>query len=307
MGNSTITSEPGAKQLAASLQTLTETMTTMKRDLDLLRSGNSDQSGGSTAKRSRISPERDLQSACTSDDDELINNYLEENNAEAPEGDTTEWFDIDDFFEGNKETGEELSKDLASLAYKVLRAKPKEDKAKSLALKHKRPCNVENLQVPKVEEHLWRQLKRNTKAFDYAMQRMQGSICQAVVPVIKLVQKMKTESVSSELRELTGDTFKMLAQTVVHSNDARMEKIKKDLLLAYRPLCTNKPSATKLLTTASTKKSFLHKRGGAHAQNYQTYNNRSNQGPMVFSPRTNKFQSAPKNQHIAKRGKPMRK
>jgi hypothetical protein len=98
MGNSTISSEPGAKQLAASLQTITETITTMKRDLGLLRSGNFDQSGGSTVKRSRISPERDLHSACTSDDDELINNYLEENKAEFPEGDTTEWFDIDDCF-----------------------------------------------------------------------------------------------------------------------------------------------------------------------------------------------------------------
>ena len=246
MGNSTITSEHGANQLAASLQTITETMTTMKRDLDSLRQGISDQSGESMAKRPRISPDRDLNSVCTSDDDELINNYLEENKAEAPEGDATDWFEIDDFFEGNEETGEELSKDLASLANKVLRAKPKEEKAKSLTLKHKRPCNVENLQVPKVEEQLWRQLKRDTKAFDYAMQRMQGSICQAVVPVLKLMQKMKTESVSSDLRELTGDTFKMLAQAIVHSNDARIEKIKRDLLPAYRPLCTNKPSATKL-------------------------------------------------------------
>ena len=97
MGNSTITSEHGANQLAASLQTITETMTTMKRDLDSLRQGISDQSGESMAKRPRISPDRDLNSVCTSDDDELINNYLEENKAEAPEGDATYWFEIDDF------------------------------------------------------------------------------------------------------------------------------------------------------------------------------------------------------------------
>ena len=207
------------------------------------------------------------------------------------------------------------------MANKVLRSKPKEEKIKSIATKHKRPRNVENLQVPKVEEQLWRQLKRDTKAFDYGMQKTQSSLCQAMVPVLKMMQVMKGKPVSQEIKELAGDTLKILAQAVVQSNEARGEKIKRDLLPAYKPLCGNKPSATRLfgdklqddikalkesktsLTSSYTqKKPFLLKRGGTQYNQY-----RNNQG-STYSPRQNKPQPVQfRNQQSSRRGKPMRK
>lgn len=61
-----------------------------------------------------------------------------------------------------------------------------------------------------------------------------------------MTELFKKQNVSPELKELTGDTYKILAQAVVSSNDARKERIKRDLVPSYRPLCSNQSSATKL-------------------------------------------------------------
>ena len=53
-----------------------------------------------------------------------------------------------------------LEDGLAKMANDALRGKAQPEKLKKLAEKYKRPANVENLQVPKVEETLWRQLRK---------------------------------------------------------------------------------------------------------------------------------------------------
>ena len=116
---------------------------------------------------------------------------------------------------------------------------------KKLNSKHKRPENVENLQIAKVDDILWSQLRPETKAFDYSQQKMQSVLSQALVPVITLMQTVKKEG-NKETRELVADTFKILTQGIVTSNDKRREKIKKNLLPNYRKFCDNPPSATKL-------------------------------------------------------------
>jgi len=73
--------------------------------------------------------------------------------------------------------------------------------------KHLRPKNVNNLQVPKVEEQLQRQLKPETKAFDYTMQKSQSPLCQVMVPVHKIIETKKCEQASNKLKDLARDTF----------------------------------------------------------------------------------------------------
>ena len=319
MGNSTVVTENQVtmQDFAQSLQTLTCTMNEMKRDINSLKSGSSSsQSEASIAKRARISRESDF----SSDDEERINSYLDSCQEEAPEGENSEWLDINDHFMDNEETGDDITPELAQLTNKVLRSRPKEDKSKSLTTRHKRPKNVENLQIQKVNEQLWRQLKKDTKSFDFAMQRSQLSLCQALVPILKMMELFKGQHISQEIKELTGDTFKILAQAVVNSNDARKERIKRDLLPSYRPLCANQPSATKLFgdkiqedisslkesktnltTNVPHKKPFLFRRGGP--QNRQTYN------PAFPSHRVPKNQgnyNQFRNQRSTKREKPQK-
>jgi len=137
--------------------------------------------------------------------------------ARGPSKGDNSWKHLKDFFENELEARDNISNELANMANTFFRTKPTEEKAKSLAQKHLWPQNVNNLQVPKVEEHLWRQLKlkKETKAFDFAMQRSQFSLCQVMVPVLKIMDTIKSDTVPNKVKEISGDTFNILAHAIV--------------------------------------------------------------------------------------------
>jgi len=47
---------------------------------------------------------------------------------------------------------------------------------------------------------------------------------------------IKSETVPNKVKDLAGDTIKILAHAIVQSNELRMEKLKRDLLPEYRSL-----------------------------------------------------------------------
>lgn len=49
--------------------------------------------------------------------------------------------------------------------------KKEDEKLQALKEKHLRPKNTQNLQIPKVDEGLWRKLKREVKTVDYLQQK----------------------------------------------------------------------------------------------------------------------------------------
>ncbi|KAH3695217.1 hypothetical protein DPMN_082674 [Dreissena polymorpha] len=121
--------------------------------------------------------------------------------------------------------------------------------------KHKRSRNIKNLQIPKVDEQIWRQLRPKTKAYDYAIQKCQQEIATALVPSIKALQLLKEKEPNvQQLREFVGDIFKSLANTITTTNQTRMDKITRDLLPTYKPICEYTPSATHLFGDRLQKK-----------------------------------------------------
>ena len=88
------------------------------------------------------------------------------------------------------------------MANSALRAKPQPDKLKKTPEKYKRPENVKNLQVPKVEEILWLQLRKDTKAVDYLLQKVQSSKALALIPTIKVVGILHQTNKNKEIKEL---------------------------------------------------------------------------------------------------------
>ena len=123
-----------------------------------------------------------------------IAHYLSDDSVgEVSQGDENEWEDITDFLIEDKEQGKPIPDQLALLANKSLRCKSIDEKLKELKSKHKRPENVENLQITKVDDILWSQLRPETKAFDYSQQKMQSVLSQALVPVIKLMQTVRKQ------------------------------------------------------------------------------------------------------------------
>ncbi|XP_060563138.1 uncharacterized protein LOC132722632 [Ruditapes philippinarum] len=306
MGNQTISSNGGDQisEITESIKIMHESMEFMKHEIVSLKNKRKTENGETSSKRIKLmEAENGASGSEDSDSDDAIASFLADQN-EATQGsiNESEWAEITDFFEENLETGEEILPDLATLANSVLRAKPKDDKVASLKIKHKRPNNVENLQVTKVDEQLWRQLRRETKTFDYAMQKNQFTLCHALVPTLKLMQNLKEKGPASEARDLAADTFKILAYGINQSNDARREKIKKDLLPSYKPLCNQPSSATKLFgdklqeeikhlketktNLTSTRQPFLSKKGGG----FNNYNQHQRiQSTPAFPPRNNKL------------------
>ena len=81
--------------------------------------------------------------------------------------------ELEDYFQVEDETGEEVGEHIARITEKALRggsSKKDEEKLQDLKQKHKRPMNINNLQVPKVEEMLRRQLSRSSKVSDFMQQ-----------------------------------------------------------------------------------------------------------------------------------------
>ena len=222
--------------------------------------------------------------------------------------------DLEDFFQTEEGTGEEVSAQIARITEKALRgpkSKKDDEKLHELKQKHKRPKNIQNIQVPRVEESLWRQLKPLVKRVDFAQQKAAADAGQATVPLIKALELIQSKQNADTVKTYIMDAFKILSLNIKATNLKRLEFIKRELQPKYKAICPEEPSTTKLLGDdfqESIKKqesakgsiivstqSFLAKKGGDRHQQFplfnKTYHNQSfNQNRFqpknpLFSPR----------------------
>lgn len=303
--------------IAVSVSVMNKSLTALRSELDELKAQKTGVSGrreareesdtASSCKRPRMDQmdtESDDEEECDEEEDP-IEIYMREQDHEEDKEDP----EMEDliaglgmFFTDDEEIGPKIDEGLAKMANAALRGKAQPEKLKKLAEKYKRPENVENLQSPKVEEVLWRQLRKDSKGIDYVMQKNQSSLAVALVPIIKAVgilHSSKTKELNP-LKELITDAFKILSLSVTSNHEMRREKIKKELDPKYKGICNKEASTTKLFgdqlqetikTMGSSKfnltlhqssrKSFLGKRrGGARSfprhNNYNAYNSSSN-------------------------------
>ncbi|XP_060571949.1 uncharacterized protein LOC132730111 [Ruditapes philippinarum] len=252
---------------------LTDSLTEMRSDVNSLKRTAVTCEETSTSKR-----------FCTRDDSgsdhESVGDFFTESGVTDgnDDDDDDDEFCMVDFFEDASETGAAISDKLATLSNKALQVQPKEEKIKELLDTHKRPNNVEFLQVPLVNEQLWRQLPSQVKAQDFLLQRTQKFFSSALVPVLKTMDELKTDG-RPKMKELIGDTFKLLTNAFVTTSQMRRDRIKKELLPLYRPICSANQSATHLFgdkvdeelkklrdnkqqLTCTSRRSFLGKRQG---------------------------------------------
>ena len=184
-----------------------------------------------------------------SEDDDLDHFMEAEKNGEE-ENDQDTLSDLEDFFEQDDGTGDDLSDRMAKITDKALRgkkSKKEDEKLKKLREKHKRPKNVENLQAPTVDNFAWRQMRREVKRVDYALKKGVLDCAQAITPLGKALELMQTNSYHEAAKSNVMDAFKILCLTVKTTNNKRLELIKKEMQPKYRELCPEQLSATKLL------------------------------------------------------------
>lgn len=281
MGNETITSRdvrlPGQNN---PLESILASISQIQKDVaNLKRKGSAELQSERPTKIARSdSFQMNDQSDSESEIDDLLR--LRSENSQIENEEDEEWTDISTFFEEESDLGEDVASELADVVNRSLRTCPKKEKRKDLATKHRRPKNVKNLQVLKVDDMLWKQLRPQTKHCDYGMQQVQKHLCTALVPTIKLMHHMRHKGDAQTALELVGDIFKILTNGYVEANNARRDKIKNDLLPKYKQLCEEPASETKLfgdnledkvkkmkettttLTTTTNSRSFLFNRGG---------------------------------------------
>ena len=176
------------------------------------------------------------------------------------------------------------------------------------------------MQVPKVDDILWRQLKREVRAVDFQLQKASANYSQALIPVIKTMKFMKKNE-HEKASECITDTFKTLCLHIKGNIAGRRERIKKELEPKFRPLCQQEALATNLFgdnfqeavkklegvksNPTSSAKTFLGKKGG-NRQSYQhnNYNNNRNNQPR-FASQYNRFDKKP--YHNKKKEQPSNK
>lgn len=114
------------------------------------------------------------------------------------------------------EVGYAINEDLANVANKALTCTSKSEKAKQMQEKHNRPKHVETLQVLKVDEKEWGQLKRNTKSYDCAIQKCQLGTCMVMVLTEKtLVTLKQLQPQIADVNDSVEDIFKCLRHCAI--------------------------------------------------------------------------------------------
>ena len=205
--------------------------------------------------------------------------------------------DLDDFFKHEQVVGEKIQERVANVVNKSLRGTTDNVKIKQVKDKYKRPENVENLQIPKVDQLLWNQLQTSTKAKDAVKQRMVGQLNAGITPLVVAMDHISgnKEPKIEILKECIGDTFKIMCSEINKLNEERREAIKKEIFPHLKTICSSEhpASATKLfgdglmdqlknlesgknikLTARGAQQSFLGRRGGLKPS-YQTLGQQS--------------------------------
>ncbi|KAH3882121.1 hypothetical protein DPMN_006052 [Dreissena polymorpha] len=183
----------------------------------------------------------------TEDDlDRFLENCQDDSTQSDKEGDDF-WEDLDDFCAEMNDTGDPVSDKIAEVCNKSIKIKASDEKIKEIKSRNKRPKNVEYLQIPRVEEFLWRQLRSSTRANDFMLQKNHGTLAQAAVPIVKALDHLQqSASKDKVLKGHISDAFKLLTNGIAQNVAVRREKIKRDMQPKYKHLGNLEPSAEKL-------------------------------------------------------------
>ena len=99
-------------------------------------------------------------------------------------------------FKGTEKSGPAIDKGLADVVNEGLRSVGQSEEVKKLREKFIRPSNVDNLQVPKVEPIIWRNLSDKGKAMDAAVQKAVSKFMPGLTDIVQqleLINKHKKE------------------------------------------------------------------------------------------------------------------
>ena len=98
------------------------------------------------------------------------------------------------------------------------------------------------MQVPKVDDLLWRQLKSETKTIDFIQQKATANYNLIMTPLLKALDLFKQKDQQKAAIGFVTDAYKMLGLTVKQTKHARRETIRKELQPQFRSICEQETS-----------------------------------------------------------------
>jgi len=127
-------------------------------------------------------------------------------------------------------TAPAISSDLAEFVSKALTNKPDHKELEDLHSKYKRPTNIPYLTVPKVNIECWRLMPQSSQNLDKQLQRDQGKIVKAMLPMVAALDELNKNKPSLDtLREKITDSFELMANCQMDLNFNRREAIRPHL------------------------------------------------------------------------------
>ena len=232
----------------STLNSLMTSVKTLEQEVRALKRHNTSDEGVMSQKEARLDnsegnameAQEETSGAKSSLDD--IDSFFDEEDTEeqpeeVPDSDLLE--DLDQYFVPKTETGEDISDKLASVVNRILREGPDEKKFKELKDQYKRPANLDNLQIPLIDNTLWRALDRQTRAVDLQLQKDMGNLATCMVPVLKIIDSLQNptgnqKEDTKKIKTLAGDTFKLMSHFICSNIEQRKERIRKEKQLKPR-------------------------------------------------------------------------
>ncbi len=140
--------------------------------------------------------------------------------------------DLLDFFGTQEAMGPDTTEKLSSAANKGFRSLANDKKLKDLAEAYPTPANCKGMKVPKVNQELWSQIRKYSRAREIKLQSIQESITRAAVPLIRLLENQLTPDV----RTHAVAAFKLVANANAEMSMKRREMLVGELPQTYKHL-----------------------------------------------------------------------
>lgn len=131
-----------------------------------------------------------------------------------------------------EKTSPAIDANLADIVKSLLTEKLSKDKLTEVQNKYLRPENCTNLVAPKVNKHIWQQLRQETRNSDSAFQKAQSLVLSGLYAILQLCN-----SSSGDQRNVLTHTAVLLLSANRELNLKRRDLIRPDLNKQYASLC----------------------------------------------------------------------
>lgn len=146
--------------------------------------------------------------------------------------------DLEDSYAEKVQFGPAVSEKLGELVNNAIDRPLRDESFKLLEEKHQTPSNCTRMGVPKVNKELW-QAFRTARPADLAMQTCQKYMAMAMVPIVKTLDIFVNNGDKEEVKQLTKDAFRILAQGMNANTNKRKDLIRPSIPTKYRKVCGN--------------------------------------------------------------------